>query len=237
MRVLVFDTETTGLPKTKVISPDTLDKWPHIVQFSYIIYDTSINELIETQNYIIKVGENVVISEESIQIHGITNESSRCRGIHLIKVFKEFFDNLRSCQVVVGHNISFDINMVRVELLRMIHFNSITRKELYDLKTNLYFLNNFKNVKCTMKKSIELCCIQAIDKQGQTYLKFPKLVELHQKLFDSVPNNLHNSFNDVLITLRCFIKMELNKDLNNDCLSFKNIVNQIDLYYTDQNEK
>jgi DNA polymerase III epsilon subunit-like protein len=230
MRILVFDTETTGLPKSKVICPDTLNKWPHIVQFSYVIFDTSINELIETQNYIIKVGENVVIPPESTQIHGITNEASICRGIPLIKVLREFFNNLRTCQMIVGHNISFDINMVRVELLRIIHFNSVTRKELYELKTNLYFLNNFKNLKCTMKKSIELCSIQAIDKQGQSYLKFPKLVELHQKLFDSVPNNLHNSFNDVLITLRCFIKMELNKDLNNDCLSFQNFVNQIGLY-------
>ena len=120
--------------------------------------------------------------------------------------------------------------MLRVELLRMIHFHSITRKELYDLKTNLYFLNNFKNVKCTMKKSVNLCNIQAIDKQGQPYLKFPKLIELHQKLFDSVPNDLHNSFNDILVTLRCFIRMEFNKDLIDNCLSFQYIVNQIGLY-------
>ena len=44
MRVLVFDTETTGLPKSKIINPDTLNLWPHIVQFSYIIYDTVLND-------------------------------------------------------------------------------------------------------------------------------------------------------------------------------------------------
>lgn len=230
MKILVFDTETTGLPKTKVISPDTLKEWPHIVQFSYIIFDTSINALIHTQNYIIKLGENVVIPEESMKIHGITNEASRCRGIPLITVLKEFFASLKQCQQVVGHNISFDINMLRVELLRTIHFSSITRKELYDLKTNLYFLNNFKNVKCTMKRSVQLCNIQAIDKEGQPYLKYPKLIELHEKLFNSVPNHLHNSFNDILVTLRCFIKMEWNKDLIDDCLSFQYIVNQIGLY-------
>ena len=48
MRFLVFDTETTGLPSSKIINPDTLNLWPHIVQFSYVIYDTEINDIIET---------------------------------------------------------------------------------------------------------------------------------------------------------------------------------------------
>ena len=46
MRVLVFDTETTGLPKSKFISPDTLNLWPHIVQFSFVIYDTEENDIV-----------------------------------------------------------------------------------------------------------------------------------------------------------------------------------------------
>ena len=50
MRFLVFDTETTGLPKTKYISPDTLNQWPYIVQFSYIIYDTTLNDIIAIDN-------------------------------------------------------------------------------------------------------------------------------------------------------------------------------------------
>ena len=53
MRFLVFDTETTGLPKTKFISPFTLHQWPHIVQFSYIIYDSSLNNIVESKDYVI----------------------------------------------------------------------------------------------------------------------------------------------------------------------------------------
>ena len=37
MKIIVFDTETTGLPKTKIINELSLPLWPHIVQFSYII--------------------------------------------------------------------------------------------------------------------------------------------------------------------------------------------------------
>jgi DNA polymerase III epsilon subunit-like protein len=37
--------------------------------------------------------------------------------------------------------------------------------------------------------------------------KYPRLSELHQVLFGSVPENLHNSMMDVLVCLRCFLKI------------------------------
>ena len=39
MKVLVFDTETTGLPTERNASISDLEVWPHIVQLSYILYD------------------------------------------------------------------------------------------------------------------------------------------------------------------------------------------------------
>ena len=81
-----------------------------------------------------------------------------------------------------------------------------------------------------MKNSVELCAIQTLDKQGKPYLKFPKLIELHQKLFNSEPKNLHNSLNDIMVTLRCFIKMEFSNDINDTCSSFQIIANEIGLY-------
>ena len=58
-----------------------------------------------------------------------------------------------------------------------------------------------------------MCNIQAFSKLGKPYLKFPNLKELHQNLFDSTPQNLHNSLNDVIVTLRCYIKIKLQKDI------------------------
>lgn len=122
MRVLVFDTETTGLPKAK-LSPDTLHQWPTIVQFSYVIYDLSLNDIIETKDYIIKVPENILIPDESIKFHGITNEISSKKGVLIHDVLNEFFCYLRDIDLIIGHNISFDINMIKVELLRIIYEN------------------------------------------------------------------------------------------------------------------
>ena len=228
MRVLVFDTETTGLPKTKIMSQDTLNLWPHIVQFSYVIYDINLNDIVGSSNNIIKLGEGVIIPEESINIHGITNDISNMKGTHINIILKDFFYHLRNVDLLVGHNVSFDINMVKIELMRMIYLNEIQDEtKLY--KTDLHLLTNFKNICCTLKDSIQLCKIETLDKYGKPYFKYPKLVELHHKLFETTPNNLHNSFNDILVTLRCYVKMKHDKDLNETCEKFIEISKNINL--------
>ena len=110
--------------------------------------------------------------------------------------------------------------MVRVELLRTIYFNSgkpYTEIKNTIYKKFLYTLNNLQNITCTLQDSIELCNIVVLNKSGKPYQKFPKLLELHKKLFDCEPKNLHNSLNDVLITLRCFMKMKYDTDITVDC--------------------
>jgi len=207
MRIIVFDTETTGLPKTKFISPDTLNKWPHIVQFSYIIYDVSLNDIVVSKDYVIKLPESISISEESSKIHGITNQISSENGVCLNEVLNEFFYYLRSVEKLIGHNIEFDINMIKIELLRIINKSLFTSEQKKIYKYNLHFILNYTNIVCTLKDSIQFCNIELINKHGKPYLKYPKLIELHEKLFDKTPSNLHNSFNDILVTLRCFMKL------------------------------
>jgi DNA polymerase III epsilon subunit-like protein len=226
MRVLVFDTETTGLPETKLINPDILHKWPHIVQFSYVIYDTEKIDIMDVRDYIIKLPKTIVISEAVSNIHGITNDISEKLGFKLVEVLKEFFYYLKTCDILVGHNISFDINMLRVELLRLIYndVSKTTSVRVKNYKKNLHFLNNYANVYCTLRESIQLCNIEMLDKFGKKFLKFPKLIELHKKLFGFEPKNLHNSLVDILITLKCFVKMNYDIDLEETCDKFKRII-------------
>jgi DNA polymerase III epsilon subunit-like protein len=204
-----------------------LHQWPTIVQFSYIIYDLSLNDIVESKDYVIKVPESILISEESSKIHGITNEISSKKGILVDEVLNEFFYYLKDVDWIIGHNVSFDINMIKVELLRIIYNKKLITQQLNTYKYDLHFITNYKNICCTLQDSIQFCNIQAIDKFGRPYLKYPKLVELHKKLFDSSPNNLHNSFNDILVTLRCFMKLKHDSDLLHSCDSFKQIANQL----------
>lgn len=229
MRFLVFDTETTGLPQSKYISPDTLHLWPHIVQFSYIIYDSLLNDIVESKNYIIKLPDNFIISEESSKIHGITNEISSKLGVEINGVINEFFYFLRTVDMLIGHNIDFDINMIKIELLRIINSKLAPTDQLKLYKYDLHYLMNYKNICCTLKDSIQYCNIQLIDKFGKPYLKYPKLTELHEKLFNKSPNNLHNSFNDILVTLRCFMKLKHNIDLIDNCKKFKDYSSELNI--------
>ena len=199
MIVLVFDTETTGLPQERVRpNSDNISKWPYIVQLSYILYDVDNNKIITKYDSIIKLPKYVTISEESSNIHGITNGISEKSGYYINDVLSIFNIALEKCDLVVGHNLEFDIDMILAESLR----NSISY-------SNIMSINNY----CTMKESKNLCNIKAKSKRGGFYIKYPSLKETHIRLFNKEPNNLHNSFNDVLVCLRCYYIMNYKKDL------------------------
>jgi len=218
MKIAVFDTETTGLAKTKIINESTLNLWPYIVQFSYVIYDTEINKIIKTVDLVIRIPENINISDEVSDIHGITNFISQTSQYTINDALIEFCSDYLNYNIdlIVGHNLSFDINMLKIELIREINNqNNISDKrhfsQLLDILNDKKIDSN--ELYCTMQKSIELCNLKTKNKYGKEYLKFPKLNELHIKLFNSSPKNLHNSLNDVLICLRCYYMLEYKVDI------------------------
>jgi DNA polymerase-3 subunit epsilon len=220
MRIAVFDTETTGLPKSKIINDLSLALWPHIVQFSYIIYDTELQKIIKTVDLIIRIPENINISDEVSDIHGITNfisQSSQYKIEDALIHFSKDYLNY-NIDLIVGHNLSFDINMLKVELMREINIqHSLNLSDKRMFSQLLEVLDDLKpespELYCTMQKTIELCNLKSKTKYGKEYVKFPKLNELHMKLFNSQPRNLHNSLNDVLICLRCYYMLEHKVDI------------------------
>ena len=208
MRTLVFDSETTGLSKTQIISPSTIHLWPHVVQFSYIVFDTESNKIVKIKDSIIKVPDGFIIADENAKIHGITTEISLAKGTSLQPVLEEFFADFDSSDHIVGHNVSFDINMIKAELQRLIN-DSVNIK----LQEYLTKINTSTKFYCTMQETIEYCAIELKDKYGRPYKKFPKLLELYQKMFGVTPRGLHNSLNDVIVCLRCFIKLKYKIDI------------------------
>jgi len=224
MRSLIFDTETTGLPYAKKVSPENLAAWPHIVQLSYVIYDSVLNEIVYSFDAIIRLEEGITIPEQSIRIHGITEEIMREKGVQLEAVLREFVQHLREVDTIVGHNVTFDINMIHAEMLRL--------ERTREIEENLEYFNQYKNIYCTMKETIELCDLKKVNRFGRSERKWPKLVELHEKLFARMPNNLHNSYNDILVTLRCYVKIRYDVDLLDTCRNFQEMTDSIGLYST-----
>jgi DNA polymerase III epsilon subunit-like protein len=194
MRVLVFDTETTGLPTERNASIYHVDKWPYIIQLSYIIYCTETNKMNIINDYI-NIPDSVKISKESQEIHKISRNTLK-GGIDIENALKKFNYYSNNSELVVGHNVSFDKRMLMVEGIR--------NKIRVDISESY----------CTMKNSIELCKIEKVGKDGEKYYKYPTLSELYEKLFNIIPKNTHDAFIDNLICMRCFCKMELKKDIS-----------------------
>ena len=106
MKLLIFDTETTGLPvdrnKQAIKEPNN---WPHIVSISWVVLDADSNK-IESKNSFIVKPINWTIPLEATKVHGITNEKAMLKGSPLSEVMEQF--SRESYDYLVAHNIQFD---------------------------------------------------------------------------------------------------------------------------------
>ena len=187
---LIFDTETTGLPLDWKAPLTNFENWPRCVQLAWQIHDDQ-GRLVDVKNYIIKPeGFNIPFNAE--KIHGISTERANKRGIAIKDVLTEFINDLKKSQFIIGHNISFDINIIGCELLRLGLINC---------------LEDFASID-TKNESTEFCAITG-GKGGR--FKWPTLLELHKKLFNEEFSEAHNASADVEATSRCFL--EFNKFL------------------------
>jgi DNA polymerase-3 subunit epsilon len=209
-RALIFDVETTGLiprPNPANDTPPRLDECPYILQLSFVVYQFSTNRILESHDAYISIPEEIPIVERITEITGITREIIREKGTPIVDSLRAFYEAYSKCDIVIAHNIEFDSGMIAIEIAR--------NAEFLDTKiaTPLFTPESGVDLYCTMKATIELCSIMTeySSKTGtgkpRIYKKFPKLSELHERLFGSIPENLHNSLIDVLVCLRCFLKI------------------------------
>jgi len=207
--ILVFDTETTNLiPKSNIfannMSQELLDTMPHIVTLSSISFDMNNIKLDKYEDDIIKIPKEVVISDENFAFHKLTQKCIQKKGISIESVIEKFMKDYDKADLVVGHNIYFDLEMLRIELARLI----FKKDESCEKWTNYYrILMNSKSKRyCTCHNKItkNLCG------------KIPKLIELYKMLFNETPENLHTSLWDVNATLRCYVKIINDIDICKD---------------------
>lgn len=187
---LIFDLETTGLPKNYKLDYCNVDNWPHIVQFSWTLCNCGANE--EVHDFIIKPN-GYTIPDESAMVHGITTEEALNKGYNLKTIIKLFWEDLIRCDYVVAHNLDFDKNVLLANIIRVFSKS--------DKKINEF---NSKTMICTMKKTEEWCQIPPFKYESW---KYPKLSELYFKLFNTELEGAHNSKYDVINLSKCFFKL------------------------------
>ena len=86
--------------------------------------------------------------------------------------------------ILIGHNIQFDKKIIGAEILR---------QNIYNLLIDQKYI-------CTMEQTVEFCAFPNY--------KYPKLQELHFKLFGAEFEGAHDALNDVNATVKCFLKLK-----------------------------
>lgn len=178
---LFFDTETTGLPKNWRAPVTDTDNWPRLVQLAWLSYDKDGNKTGDGD--LIVKPDGFIIPADASRVHGITTERAFAEGRPLREVLERFEEAIAEAESLVAHNIGFDEKVIGAELYRA---------EMPDLLSS-------KHKICTMEGSKEFCKLE-----GPYGYKWPRLSELHIKLFGDNFSEAHNARADIEATAKCF---------------------------------
>ena len=132
MREIVLDTETTGIDVTK---------GNKIIEIGCVeLFD----KIPTGRNYQVYLNPEVVLDEENIKIHGLTNNFLRNKP-----VFQEIavdFLKFIGKTTIIAHNAQFDIDFINMELLK-IGFKELTNPVIDTLKIAR---RRFPNAYCSL---------------------------------------------------------------------------------------
>lgn len=184
VKILVFDTETTGFINKK---DPNLENQPYIIQFAGILWELENGNYTELERKDILINPGIPIPFWASQVHHLYDIDVK-NAPKMQETLEEIMNFIAQADVLIGHNIEYDEDMLLLEL---------TRHE----KKHLYTPDQ---VVCTMKSSVDFCAIQG---NGERF-KYPKLWELHKKLFGEYFHWAHDAMVDVEATLRCFLELE-----------------------------
>jgi DNA polymerase III epsilon subunit-like protein len=175
--ILFFDVETTGLSRVS----------DRIVQLAWVLADKLGNTFVR-ENHVVRP-EGYVIPSRATSIHGIDTKTALKVGQPASQVLQKFASHARKAHIIVGHNISFDLGILRADLRRQAVSLSLSEKRQI----------------CTMRASTRWCRITKTN--GSPGFKFPRLDELHFRLFGEDFENAHDAMADVEATMRCFYEL------------------------------
>ena len=184
---IIFDTETTGLPKRWKAPLTDSENWPRCIQIAWQVHADS-GELLSHDDYLIQP-DGYTVPYDAEQIHGISTALAEQQGRPLAEVLAVFSTALEQADYVGGHNVTFDLNIMGAEFLRLGDHNPLEQAQVIDT--------------CT-EETAQLC--QLPGGRGGKF-KLPTLTELYIHLFGAGFGEAHNATADVEATTRCFLEL------------------------------
>ncbi|QMU65330.1 MAG: DNA polymerase III subunit alpha [Flavobacteriaceae bacterium] len=184
---LIFDTETTGLPKSWNAPVTDTDNWPRCIQVAWQLHD-EVGNLKEHHDFLVQP-DGFDIPYDAERVHGISTHLAREQGIPLNEGLALFNEVLKKTKYIVGQNVGFDINIIGCEFYRLGVENNLIDLPVLDT--------------CT-EHTAQMCRIPG-GRGGK--FKLPTLTELHHHLFGIGFEEAHNATADVEATTRCFFEL------------------------------
>ena len=198
--ILFFDVETNGLAKSQKGAYMDIENWPRVVQLAWAICDEKGENCIR-KNFLI-FPKDFSISEKMSSIHGITIDRAEKEGVLLNKVLEEFNNDLQHANLIVAHNIEFDLPVLNAEFIR------------HKIKTRLLEIEKY----CTMR-SPEIVAFCKIPSSITMGYKWPSLSELNNKLYNKSFEDSHNAAADVDACMKCYFELKRKKIIKKtDCI-------------------
>lgn len=190
-KILFFDTETSGFIKKDLPIDDPDQAW--CVQIGAIL--ATEEETLEEMNLLIQ-SDGRSMNPFAEEVHGISVEYADEHGLPELEVTEAFGKLLRKADKIVCHNFDFDWKYVT-------HMMERNLDNLSDEARSAFYLD--LPSQCTMKdkKIVNFCGLK--NKAGK--VKWPKLVELHEKLFGEAFDGAHDAFADISATARCYFEL------------------------------
>ncbi len=190
-RLVILDTETTGLPKDRWVSAlQAPNNWPDLVSVAWSVFE---NGEKQHSRYSLIIPESWDIPAESTKIHGITWDIATAKGSLLTDILWELAEDLKASDAVVAHNLEFDRNVL---------FNA------YEWRMNWNPHNFWPTTEfCTMKAAEPELKLPLSYESAKKKYKSPNLGELYKATFgEPPPDGAHNSQRDVEVLSEIFWK-------------------------------
>lgn len=184
MIVLCYDTETTGLPLWN--EPSEHPDQPRVLELAAELFDDATGETLASVNTIIQP-DGWTVSQEITEITGITQQQAEAAGVPMHVALPMFVEMWLRCECRLAHNESFDMRMIRIELMRHPDVSCPDRWKAGPAK-------------CTQALSTPILNLPPTERMlraGRKHAKSPNLGEAYRHFFGKGLEGAHRAAVDV----------------------------------------
>lgn len=180
---LFFDTETTGVPVKGAKTGDP--RQPKLVQLAFILTDEQGKE--RSSCSVIVKPEGWKIPDDAAAVHGITTDMAHAYGIPLKAALAVFAHTLLRCDLLVAHNIQFDLKILSYAFDRI------------GMSGSMVTIDSVRK-HCTMGASLEIMKLPptpAMVRAGRGPYKSPRMSEAYKYFTGDELVGAHDALADV----------------------------------------